>query len=958
MLLAGALVLVALAMAFQYLAPDTQAQAREAGVRILRVMTDNPNTCMPVCGEYRDWVELVNLSDVTVSTAGWRLSAEVDIRGGFALPERQLQPGQSLILYEGEAMAGAAEPELFMGFSLSTDGIWLFLSDARETILDAVEVPALEAGSVYALDLASGEYSQRSPYDDLGAGMDLSRDIEPEYAGGLVISELMASNGSVLRDGSGEYSDWIEIYNGGSTEINLSGYTLSDNETDRRRYVFPEKRLAAGEYCIVFASGAEPMGDELHAPFRLSAEGERVVLFDPDGAAVSYMRYDALEKNQSLIRLADGSVQASMVTSPGNENTAAGAWQSLDPGYTSLEANGLGLYINEVMCATKGMPDWVELVNGSDAAIDLSGFGLSDNSDKVRKWQFPEGAAIPAHSYLVVLLKGAENTVQQENGCWCVDFALDVDSDQLLLLSDSEGEVIDRMLLSSQRQDVSYGRSGAHNSYRYFTTATPGKVNSGDSYAYCARNVVFSHQGGVQDGPISLELQADAGMSIYYTTDGTEPTYKSNVYIGPLQLDSNTVVRACAWRKDGIPSDVLANTYIFGVEHGVGIVAVSGKRSELIGSSGALVDGKGTSGYDVQVEIYDANGAQIINQECMLKLNGRSSRSMFAQKAFRLVAKKEYGENRFRAALFSERDYEEYDAVVVRAAGQDNQRTFMRDVVITSLARNTSVMYQESEPVVVYINGKYWGVYHLRERIDLHSICQFEGWENEDAVDLLEGRNTDVIQGSSDGYWEMMNYVRKYGVKSDANLEKLRQLVDVENYLDYVILQIYCNNQDLNNIRVYRSSEGDGKWRWILFDTDLGFLATRNSVKAWASTSNGGKVGSISEQYNLLFTELMKNASVRDYFLTRFGELLATDLSAESVVGRIQEIYDAIAPEMKLHCKRWNWKVSSWQEEGGKLISYVKGRPATLVSQLIDEFDLDSAQAQHYFGAAATAAGM
>ena len=948
---------VALALAAAALASDLfiadEQQTVEKTVRILRVMTDNPNTCMPVEGQYRDWIELTNLSSKPVNTKGWRLSDQVDIRGAFVLPERTLQSGESLILYEGMPIEGA-DPAVFTGFSMKTDGQWLFLTDGGETLLDSVEIPALEAGYVYALDIASDTYSQHSPYDDLGAGLDLSSALKPENNGGLVISELMASNGSTIRDQNNAYSDWIEIYNAGSSAVNLEGWTLSDDPMNRARFVFPGRTIAPGEYLLIFASGAEDKGQELHVPFRLSSGGEHIVLYNPQGEAVSYMEYDALEKNQSLARM-DGAAEKTFMPSPGNENTAAGAKLSIDKGYTTLEENSIGLYISEVISSAKGQPDWIELINRSGETIDLSGFGISDNPNKARKWRFPEGASIPSGSCITVALMGLEYTADVVDGVYCADFALDADADQTLLLSDADGNVIDRMLLTAQRRDVSFGRSEEHGSYRYFTEPTPGKANSGKSYAYCARDVSFSHPGGVQSGPIDLVLSSNEGMTIYYTTDGTEPTINSSTYKEPIRLDSNTVIRAVAYRKDGIPSDVIAHTYIFGVEHNLGIVAVSGKRSDLNGSGGILRTGKGTTGKEVQVEIYDPEGNNLINQKCELKLNGRSSRTMFDQKAFRLVAKEAYGDTKFRASLFTNRDYDEYNAVVIRAAGQDNQRALMRDVIITSLARNTSLFYQESEPVVVYVNGNYWGVYHMRERVDPHAIAQFEGWENEDQIDFLEGAYGTVVQGSNETFKEAMSFVNRYGVKSDANLEKLRKIVDVENYLDYVILQIYSNNQDLNNVRMYRSTEGDGKWRWILYDTDLGLLATRNSVKAWCSTSNGGKVGSITEQSNMLFTELLKNPTIRDYFLTRFGELLATDLSADSVVARIEEVYNAIAPEMKRHCKRWSWSVSSWEKEGGNLLSYVKKRPATLVSQLIDEFNLSSAQAEHYFGAAKAA---
>lgn len=932
-----------------------EGAAEASTVRILRVMTSNPAVCLPVGGEYRDWVELANLSDEAVSLKNWRLTSGLDVRGGFVFGDVVLQPGETLVVYGGDPVPDAEEEALFGGFSLSSDGDSLTLSDGRTQVRDHLEIPALPAGRVYAL---SGEnYAECSPYDSLGVGLDLARELEPKSgADGVVISEIMALNGATLQDENGLYSDWIELYNRSGEAICLAGYSLTDDEMNRRRFVFPDVTLQAGEYLVVFASGAERRSGELHAGFKLSSKGERVLLFDAMGCAVARMEYDSLEADQSVILRENGATEKTYMPSPGQPNTLEGARASMDADYTTTANNALGLYINEVLCGASGTYDWVELINLSGSALDLSGFGLSDNPNHPRKWRFPEGTALPAGGLMTVQLTGSQGASGLVDGVYCANFALDADADETLVLSDADGAFVDRMLLCDQRRGISYGRSADGSEYVYFASPTPGAANSGTTYRYCAQPVTFSQPGGIQDGPVTLTLSAQEGMTIYYTLDGSEPTASSMVYSGPLTIAQNTVVKAVAWRGDAIASYAAANTYLFGVSHTVGIVAVSGNPDELTGSDGTLITGKVGSGYDVYAEIYDANGNPLVSQGCQLKLNGRSSRTVYAQKAFRLVAKNEYGDNRFRAELFSQREYEEYKAVLVRAAGQDNQLAFMRDVLLTSLARNTSVMYQESETVAVYINGAYWGVYHLRERICAETICQFEGWDNPDAVDLLEGEYGTVAQGSNATFKSMMSAVKKYGVSSDENLAALRELMDVENYLEYVMLQIYSNNQDLNNVRMYRSAEEDGKWRWILFDMDLGFRASRDPVKEWLSSS--GEVGSITAQSNVLFTALMKNDEMRDWFLTRFGELLATDLSSESVVARIYEEAETLNPEMQMQCERWNWSKASWTKHGNSLVSYAQKQPAKIISALIDNFGLTDEQARHYFGKAMENEGM
>lgn len=957
-LLAGACAICLLLWLGSLVTRERSADQGDQGVRILRVMTSNPATCLPIAGEYLDWVEIVNLSESAVELDGWRLSSGLDVRKACVFSEMSLQPGESVIVYAGTRPAGAPADALFASFTLSADGASLSLCDSRNVVQTSVEIPSLPAGTVYALDTQTGSYAQCSPYDDLGIGLDLSEELYPE-SDGLVISELMADNASSIQTSSGEHTDWIEIYNGTDSPINLAGYSLSDDATDRRRYVFPNITLAAGEYQLVFASGAEQSGDELHAAFRLSTEGEHVVLYDPLGTPISYLEYDHLDTDESLARRENGSVERTMLVSPGQPNTEAGARAAIDPVWLSPTQNAQGLYINEVICSDDDSSDWVEIVNESSQAVDISGYGLSDNPSRPHKWLAPEGTTIPAGGCIVISLVGSGDDAKDPVSAYTAPFALDVDGNESLVLSDAQGSVIDQMLVSSQRRGISYGRMSGESSYVYFANPTPGAANGGTFYRRCAQEVAFSQDGGVQTGPISLTLSAEDGMTIYYTTDGSEPTAASSVYTAPLSISTNTVVKAVAWSSDAIPSYSVANTYLFGVSHTVPIVAVSGNAEELTGPNGTLMTGKIGSGYTVHAEFYSADGAKLVSQNCMLKVNGRSSRTMYDQRAFRLVAKNEYGDNRFRAELFSERDYDEYKSVVVRAAGQDNRLAYMRDVVFTSRAKNTSVMYQESEVVVAYVNGQFWGVYHLRERISPESICQFEGWDDPDAIDLLEGKNGTVVQGSNASFKKMMAAVKKYGLQSDENVAALRTMMDVENYLEYVMLQMYCNNHDLNNIRMYRNTEDDGLWRWIIFDTDLGFRNNRDSVKEWLHGTDGVTgVGSITQQDNTLFVELMKNATVRDWFLTRFGELLATDLSSEAVLGKIQEVYTDLAPEMSLHCQRWDWSVSSWKKSGEDLISYARKQTTRIITSLIEQFNLTDAQAQQYLGAAMTKEGM
>jgi hypothetical protein len=108
------------------------------------------------------------------------------------------------------------------------------------------------------------------------------------FAGMLYVSEVMADNDGVLLDADGDESDWIELYNDSSNAVSLAGWYLTDSETNLTQWAFPATTLPANGFLLVFASDKNRAvaGEELHANFKLSADGEYIALVRPDGMTV------------------------------------------------------------------------------------------------------------------------------------------------------------------------------------------------------------------------------------------------------------------------------------------------------------------------------------------------------------------------------------------------------------------------------------------------------------------------------------------------------------------------------------------------------------------------------------------------------------------------------------------------------------------------------------------------
>ena len=131
--------------------------------------------------------------------------------------------------------------------------------------------------------------------------------VTPEFLDSdLVINEIMASNDQTQADEYGEFNDWIEIYNAGTSSINLGDYYLSDNINILDKYNFPSIALAPDEYFIVWADDDEEDQGDNHATFKLSASGEAVYLSDSNFNLVDGLTFGEQQTDMGYARVPNG----------------------------------------------------------------------------------------------------------------------------------------------------------------------------------------------------------------------------------------------------------------------------------------------------------------------------------------------------------------------------------------------------------------------------------------------------------------------------------------------------------------------------------------------------------------------------------------------------------------------------------------------------------------------------
>ncbi|MCB0637382.1 MAG: CotH kinase family protein, partial [Lewinella sp.] len=446
--------------------------------------------------------------------------------------------------------------------------------------------------------------------------------------------------------------------------------------------------------------------------------------------------------------------------------------------------------------------------------------------------------------------------------------------------------------------------------------------------------VEYAPAGGFYGQQQSVELFAPGADAIYYTLDGTTPTAESRRYHHAIMLDETVVLRAVAYR-DGQPGRRMGQTYFIAEPRTrLPVVSIAIAPSVLFDpTKGIFVQGQSAVDslwylpganfwtrreFGAQVEIFESDGRSVYNSYSGLRLFGGMSR-LFPQKSIALVARHRYGETRFRYPIFGPDRPDRFKYLVLRNSGSDFGKTHFRDALMTGLVADWDLETQAYRPAHVYINGAYWGIYNLREKVNRYFIDSYADEVDKDSIDLLEHYLVRK-RGSRGHYQEMLDFLERYDLSVAENYAYLGEQMEIDNFMLYEIAQIYFDNQDAGgNIKYWRPQTPDGRWRWILYDTDWGFglhdpLAYRNNSLAFHTEPNGPNWPN-PPWSTFLLRKLLQNEDFRRLFVNRFADHLNTTFAPARVERFIDSLYLQLLPEMPRHLARWRLNEDRWKAE-------------------------------------------
>lgn len=561
-------------------------------------------------------------------------------------------------------------------------------------------------------------------------------------------------------------------------------------------------------------------------------------------------------------------------------------------------------------------PDsWVELYNDGDNSQNISGWYLSETAIFREGWKLPDNTVIPAKGYLLVYCDkvaiGLHTHYRLESGKGC----------SIYLFNDF-GVEIDKVVSFPKQPapNIAAGRlSDAAEEWGYFVKATPGEKNVGTTSPVVLPAPLFSIPGGVFKEAITVSLSLPElvpdGVDIthlYYTLDGSEPTTESLQYSGAIQISATTPIRAKLIHPNYLPNRSTTHSYIItDRELTLPVVSLVLDPAYLWDKEfGIYVTGNQSAGnpnYEnkwrrpMNIEYFPkADEAAVFNQIEEMRISGKYSRR-YPQKSLICYANKRFGEKQYDYQLFDSKPNQTIKSFVLRNSGNDFYNMSFRDAAIQLfMGRKVDIDYQEYQPSILFLNGEYYGIMNIRERSDEDFvIANYDGLED---IDMIENWGGELKAGDKVAYNDMIK--KLYYEDDKIPHEELMGMVDTEEFINYMILQIFVGNTDFpsGNVVLWRPRTEGGKWRFIVKDTDFG-LGYANPVDFDALHHNTDLSSFKGDK--LLFTKLLDHEPFKEEFYTRFAVYMGDLLRPSNTAFVIDSIKQLVEQEMPYHRKRF-----------------------------------------------------
>jgi hypothetical protein len=589
--------------------------------------------------------------------------------------------------------------------------------------------------------------------------------------------------------------------------------------------------------------------------------------------------------------------------------------------------------------------DWIELYNPGNQDVNLGGYFLTDDLQDIQKWQIPANTVIPAGGFLLFWCDDRDVVLNDYH----LNFKLDGGGEAIGLFNQSL-QVVDTITFGDQVEDVSFGRKpDGSTTWKFFADPTPLAPNTTQGYATIEQpaDPDFSIGSGFYPSTQFLILTSPSeDAEIRYTTDGSEPGLSDMPYTGPITINQTVLIRARCFQEGLLPGDIESRSYFVNESTSLPVFSLTMNPEFLWDPAiGIYVD------EDIQnrTEWERAGKMEYFNEDHEKDFVIQASLRLFGNTAYFYPQKSlaVFPENDLEYPLFESQETDVFTSFLLRSSSDDWPYTMLRDALMHTLIKGRlTIDHQAYSPSVFFINGEYFGIHNIREKINEDFLASYHNVDPNDLdIIYIDMRDTTIIaiEGNLDEIYNTIDLVTNHDLSIDENYAEVANVIDIDNYIDFLIANLFYSNTSWHhNVKIWKEQNDQSKWQWLLYDLDRGmtdYYVYAHSVIEDLDTTD------------LFFPHLNENESFRNKLINRLSGHMNSTFQAERVNGVIDSLANRIEDEIPGHSLRWKdecdnqgncgiQSLDDWYDDIDELRGYTEYAQPLIRQYLTEFYDL------------------
>ena len=804
----------------------------------------------------------------------------------------------------------------------------------------------------------------------------------------VLLNEACNKNAFAVQDENGDAPDWIELYNNGSSSVNLENWKLADQLNGLNAWIFPNLNIPAQSFVRVFCSGKDRYGSSPFTPTANTTSFQPVSNWNThpfsqafiwDGSSniiVNVCSYNSTGYTENSVFYQSATPFTSCVASFVDGSPAActnnnGQTYNQRPNIklnNAIIGTGTITNTNTDYPAPYGNWYWGARHQMLILASEMQAAGL--NAGPIFSLSFQVASTNGEfYDYIdIALIQTALTELESDflplqGQQLHTNFKLDGNGEHVYLFNTSN-QLQDQLEIRCPQPDISIGRFPNGSTNITWMNPSPGLSNNGNQiFSDTLTRPQISLASGIYNGLQSVQISTNIPNTVgklVYTINGQDPTINSATYVGPISVSSNQVLRAKVFPLNNtnlLPSEQAVATYLFGISHTTPILLVNTPNENLFGATG-IFDNWWTDWVKPAYAVLLDTGQThpILHQtKTALRMDGGAggSRSQ-PQHSFRLsFTHGAFGDKAIAFPLLPDRPNRTlYSDIYLRNGSNQYLNLPYKDASqVRMMSEGSANYYSSYRPVSVYINGAYFGLYELREKYNQEYFEQHDN-ATRDSIELLSlsywyNLVLRAVEGDVDNFWADYSNFNALDPSSPTYWQDADQYFDLKHYTDYIIAESWMGNVDWpgNNIKIYRSDASQKRWRFALIDLELSM-----QPNGWTNCTDNHIAYMMGQSednpYINIWKQSIENLAYRNYFINRFADQMNTSYRQEQLLATEQSFYESMLPEMPQQFARWGdpnniaGQMATFEENHNIFRDQLLCRSTFVFNQLLAQFNL------------------